>query len=338
MKQKLLIPGLVFLALVFITYFFLKQKPAEQGTLSGMDRAFAVKNAADIQKIFLANRIDGSTVLLERQQDHWMLNGRDRARDNAIENLLSAVTKVQMMYKPPEAAVPNMLQDLATRGIKVEVYGKQDKLLKVYYVGGSTSDERGTYMIMEGAEQPYVTHIPSWEGNLRFRYNLKGDAWRDRSIFRFKPKEVATLAVEYPTRREESFKLVPKGGGSLQVQPFYNYQEAKSSKFNPRTVDTYLEQFATIGAEAFRNDYQFQDSIRAMVPFCVFQVELNAGEQQQIRLFPIYPEQNGPITNYSTAPQVERYFVDINGSDFVLAQHRVIQKVLRGYEYFFQAE
>ncbi|MCB9291126.1 MAG: hypothetical protein H6560_27725 [Lewinellaceae bacterium] len=49
-----------------------------------------------------------------------------------------------------------MVESLATEGMKVELYDKDGGLLKAYYVGGSTSDERGTYMIMEGAEQPYV--------------------------------------------------------------------------------------------------------------------------------------------------------------------------------------
>ena len=64
-----------------------------------------------------------------------------------------------------------MVKSLASEGIKVELYDRKGEKIKAYYVGGATPDERGTYMIMENAEEPYVAHIPSWEGNLRFRFN-----------------------------------------------------------------------------------------------------------------------------------------------------------------------
>lgn len=315
------------LLLALVLWIFPRQEQSS-GTLLGADRNFAVADAADIQKVFLANRIDGTTILLERQGREWRVNGVYPARANAVENLLDALTRVQMMYKPPAAAVPNMLKDLATRGIKVEVYGRGDKPLKVYYVGGSTADERGTYMIMEGSEQPYVTHIPSWEGNLRFRYNLKEEDWRDRSVFPFAMDSLRSIKVEYPTRREQSF-ILDLDERRYRLAPFYDYQEAIEGVPERDRIEFYLETFPELKAETFRNDYSKQDSVRSMLPFCRFYLEDLSGRERTVSFFPIFPQSGGD------APAVERYFVDVDGQDFMLTQHRVVQKVFRGYDFFF---
>ena len=171
--KRILVLGIIFIALGIVVFSFLRQQPAEESSLLGADREFAVPEV-EIEKIFLANRINGTTTLLEKQGADWLYNGKYKVRPNALENLMRAITDIEMMYKPADAAVPNMLSDLATRGIKVELYGQDDKLLKVYYIGGSPADERGTYVILEDAEQPYVAHIPGWEGNLRFGITSAG--------------------------------------------------------------------------------------------------------------------------------------------------------------------
>jgi hypothetical protein len=57
-------------------------------------------------------------------------------------------------------------------------------------VGGITADEKGTIMLMEGSEKPYVVHIPSFVGQVRVRYLLGDDNWRDRAIFSEKPEKI----------------------------------------------------------------------------------------------------------------------------------------------------
>lgn len=336
--KRLLLLGSVFLLLAILTFVYLRQQPAEEGSLLGADRAFAVP-AADIQKIFLANRIDGSTTLLERKGEGWLYNATYKARPNAVENLLRAVTNIQMMYKPADAAVPHMLKDLATRAIKVEVYGSSEEPLKVYYIGGSPADERGTHAILEGAEQPYVTHIPGWEGNLRFRYNLKGDDWRDRSIFSVREKEIERLSLEYPKQRQHSFRLERQGGG-FSVQPFYPLQEKAEGVASAARITAFLDGFAQLGAETFRNDHPGRDSIRQQVPFCTIRLKKTNTQEQVIRLFPIFPDNvvyDTKLNQYevNSPTEVERYFVDINGEDFLLAQHRLIRDVLWAYRSFF---
>ena len=127
---------------------------------------FPVRNTDEIGKIFIADR-KGETALLERKKDQWIYNGKYPARPTAISLLLETISKINVLTIPSERAVPGMVKEIAADGVKVEIYDRKGKALKTYYIGGITSDQHGTIMIMEGSEQPYVMHIPSFVGQLR---------------------------------------------------------------------------------------------------------------------------------------------------------------------------
>jgi hypothetical protein len=110
-------------------YYLLSEE--QQGPVSSMvgaDREFSVPRE-EVYKIFLADR-NGNRTTLTRGSSGWIFNEKYPVRPDAIENLLTAVDKIRMRFKPTEAAVTNMVEDLASNGIKVEVYGKENQLLK----------------------------------------------------------------------------------------------------------------------------------------------------------------------------------------------------------------
>ena len=66
-----------------------------------------------------------------------------------------------------------VLQNIATKGVKVEIFDGGQKI-KSYYIGGNTSDHHGTYMIMENSKNAYVMHIPDRHpGILNPKYGIE---------------------------------------------------------------------------------------------------------------------------------------------------------------------
>lgn len=308
--------------------------PANDGTtLAGWDRDFAVEDTARIHRIFIADR-EGAQTILERSNGHWVFNKRWKARPNAMDNLLDAVRRIEMQYRPPKAMEKNMIRDLAANGIKVELYDRNEKLLKAYYVGGGTADERGTYVIMDGAEQPYVAHLPGWSGNLRFRFSLKGEDWRDKNVFDLRPEEIRSVSIEYPQQRNKSFRL-QRQGNRYEVRPFYRLTPALAKPVQQGKVEAFLTGFKSLGAEAFENQNPRRDSVLRLVPFSIITVTDIRGDSSSVRLFPILPDYNAPSQPLPGSPTVERYFAGLSNGDFMLVQHRVFRRVLWGYEFFF---
>jgi len=306
----------------------------DKTTLAGLDRQFAVKDTASIHKIFIADRLSSRTTL-ERKGNHWIYNGKYKAKPIAIQTLLRSIYRVEMKYKPPINAEQNMIRSLSTEGIKVELYDAKNELIKSYYIGGSTADERGTYMMLEGFNQPYVAYIPSWEGNLRFSYSLQGDEWRDKSIFSIAPEEITYVGVEYHKQREKSFKINKKGA-EYEVKPYHSITPEIKRALRPGAVEGYLVGYEKLQAEAFENLHPGRDSISSLLPFCTITVRQGDGTERVAKLHPIFKQEFDERTEkYIQSPEAERYYGDCDG-DFMMIQHLVIKKILWAYESFFE--
>lgn len=337
--NRTLILLIAFLLLGGGVLWYLTQGEDEKTTLAGADRAFAVKDIGQVHKIFIADR-GGERTTLERRDGYWLYNGKYKARPSVMLPLLDAIKRVQVKYKPPEAAVPSMVEALATESMKVELYGRDGELIKAYYVGGSTSDERGTYMIMDGAEQPYVVHLPAWEGNLSVRFRRYGDEWRDKTLFEEEVENIQSVSIEYPKQRNQSFILENTPGG-YEIRPFYDITPEIRRPFRKGSAEAFLSGFESVGGEAFRNNYPGRDSISQLVSFSIITLVNKQGDTTQVKLHPIIKEstisqdaKTGEYVRYDS--NIERYFADLNGVDFLLAQQIVLEKLFWGYGSFFE--
>lgn len=325
---------IIFLVLGGATAWYLLSGSKGATTTLGWDRKFKVENRDDIHKIFIAKRT-GETTTLERSGKDWIVNGDSKASENAVENLLEAITTLELKYVPPQSATTNVVKELAARGIKVEIFNKKGDKLKSYYVGGTTPDARGTYMIMENAEQPMVMGIPVMEGQIRTRYDLTGDDWRDRAVFSYKPEEIQQVSVEYPQQRNKSFRLQRSGSG-YEITPFYQNTPPINRPLDKANVEVFLVNFDRLLAESFSNGYEKKDSIRQTIPFSIVSVKNMKGEERTARFYPTYRIDSN--TGQRQSDIVERYFADVNSKDWMLVQHRVFQKIFWPYEAFFEPE
>ena len=310
-------------------WYALKMK-SKTGSVNSWDMDFAVTNTKDIYKIFLADR-NGRTATLERKADYWVYNGKVRARSTAVATLLETIAKVNVWYVPPKAAEKAMVKSLAAEGIKVEIYDKDNQLMKSYYVGGVTNDEHGTFMMMENAEAPYVVHIPSFVGSLRVRYLLGDDEWSDRIIFREKPEEIQSVAVEYPQRKSDSFRLEKTDEATYTIKPLFSTTPEIKQPLRKGVPEAYLLTFEQLGAEGFETDNPVRDSVATLVPFAIVTLKKTDGTEKQVRFWPVEVQQTR-----EGMPYVHRYFAEVDKSSFLLIQEGVFGPIFRGYRFFFE--
>ena len=325
---------LIFIVLGSATTWYVLTKDKGETTTLGWDRKFKVETPEEIQKIFIAKRT-GETTTFERQGKDWIVNGTSKVSPNAMENLLEAITSVELKFVPPKAASENIVKELAARGIKVEIYNKKGEKMKVYYVGGVTPDARGTFMIMENSEQPMVMEIPQMEGQIRARFDMVGDDWRDRSVFAYQPEQIQAVSIEYPKQRNKSFRLSRKGDG-FEVTPFYDNVPPIKRTVDAASIEAFFVGFQSLVAEAIENGYTKKDSVSQTVPFSVISVTDTKGNERKAAFYPTY--RNDTQTGERRTDQVERYFAGLNNGDWMLVQHRVFQKVFWPYDAFFEQE
>jgi hypothetical protein len=310
----------------------------DKGTnLSGYDFEFAVKDTASIGKIFIANR-EGKSVTLTRQStSEWQVNGKYKARWDAIKNLLETVERIELKYRLPRNAVSTIVKDVATSGVKVEIYSKSGKKMKIYYVGGTNMDETGTNMMMEDANEPYVVHIPNFTGAVRVRYFIDEMDWRDRMIFTLSPEDIKTVSVEYPLQKSQSFKIF-NDHKTYKVEPFYPLSPRINTPAIKGLVEKYLTGFRFLGAEGFENGFANQDSIHNTTPFCVIKVENTAGGIKTLTLHQIVPHNadGSLIQSVEGKVEIEKYYAETGKGDLLLVQHQLFEKLFWGYPSFFK--
>ncbi len=298
------------------------------------DYYMAIDDLDQVHKVFIADR-DGQTVTIERNGNHWIYNDKYVARPNAVDLVLDVLKRVRLKYRAPKAAIPHAVKYMASQGVKVEVYNEKNENIRTMYVGGTTPDERGTYMMLEGGETPHVMYLPAWEGSIRGRFFFGDDKWRDKTVFAETHETITELSVDYPEQQKQSFKIKRSNDG-FDVEPLYKETPAITAPVNQDLVEIYLDGFTRLGAEGFENDNPQVDSIAAQTPFSVVSLTNSKGENKMIRVFPLMKRDSNNMIIKNE--KVERFIVQNQDDDAYLIQQVVFGKIFRPYTSFFRKE
>ncbi len=321
---------ILFFGLLVALWYFTSRQPDKISELKA-DRDFAIKETDKIEKIFLAGR-NQESILLEKVNGIWMLNGKYKALKNPVQNLLQAIRDIRLQSIPPKGHMKSIMEGIAVYGIKVELYGKENQLLKTYYVGGTTQHEYGTYYYMENGTQAYVMEIPHFAGNIRERYKLDELDWRDKTVFEFSQNDVLKMTVEYPHDADQSF-VIKKKENTFRLYD-YSDQEKELQAGNEKVLDNYILSFDGIGAEDIQNEHPMKQEISQLKPFCIIHVEkTNPQELISYKFYPIDQDETGKF-NYNYNPELFkkeffRMHVARSTGDFLLIQYPNVIQLFR---------
>lgn len=305
------------------------QKGTPKNTLGAeQDWYMALDDISQVHKVFFANR-EGETVTIERKGKEWLYNGKYKARPNAVNLVMDVILKMRLKYRPAQAAVEPAVKYMASQGIKVEAYDKAGNNLRTFYVGGGTTDERGTFMMLDGSDNPYVMHLPAWEGNIRTRFFFGDNNWRDRTIFGEKQENIQKVSVEYPNKKNQSF-ILERQGDTFALSRLDT--PAQQEPANNSRVEAYLEGFKSLGAEGFENDNSKIESMFEEAPFCTVTLTNTKNETTSLSVYPLYErDENGkPFPDQ----KLERYIARSAAGDRYLIQQLVFGKIFWSYDAF----
>jgi hypothetical protein len=300
---------------------------------------FAVKNVETIDSIFIANR-SGEYILLRKQEDNvWTVNNSFKAAPDKIERLLKTMRKIEAKNPVGQAAQKQVVASLATNGKKVEVFQNGEKTI-TYYVGGTTADETGTFMYIEGSTIPFVVHIPGFRGYLSSRYSIKPSEWRDKAIFDTPLDKFAAVAVSYPDSAEKSFEITREQGNTFTV----SQKGVPAPKTNQAKVKPYVAQFAKVTFETYLSGYSqnYIDSLRdEATPKCVINIKRTDGSTAKLTVYykpvtsdtkSIY-DKDGNLLVYDT----DNYFALIEGNpELITVQDYIFRHIFKDYQYFIE--
>lgn len=346
MKKQKNIYIIGFVSLIILTIGVLVTNSST--SLSKKDTEFAISDTSSVTKIFIADKQD-RTVTLTKMPGHWDLNGKYEAHSDNVRMLLKTMQGVQVMEPVSKAARNTVIKLLAAGGTKVEIYQivhrislgslklfPHEKLTKTYYVGTHTQDNLGTYMLMDGADEPYVTYIPGFRGFISSRYHAREIDWREHIIFRKRLPQIESLQVEFPGEPEESYIIKNINDRNFEVKSLFSGKVIED--VHSEMVLDMLTSFEEVNFESFITHYSLQeaDSIMNQEPYFIMTLKGKNGNSTSLRSYrrPALDGQADYI-GVEVHYDVDKMYAVINDDhELLLIQYYVFDKITRKLSYF----
>ena len=324
MKKTLILFVLVII-LGVAAWRIVQHNPSQTASYDINSSAFAIEDESTVQRIFIADK-SGHTIDLKKERTGWRLNDKYKADPNSVELLLNGIKNLEIQYIPPRAANENIIKTMASFGIQVELFAQGNQLLKKYFVGGMTQDERGTYFLMDGSNQPFVMQISGFVGNLRERFRPELNRFRSQKILDIQPDKIEYVEVLYPGQPEHNFRIE---SGMTRYTLFLDTQPdgTKSMTADRGRVESFFTGLEKIACESFLTGDIRQDSVQAGIPFCTMEIGEKESRVQRVKFWQKLGPQN------ASQQGLHRFFI-LKDDEFMLGQYDVIKTAFRNGSYF----
>jgi hypothetical protein len=306
---------LLLVALVAVVFFVISRK--NWSTLNAELKDFSIKDTAAITQFFLADKRGHSVTIAKNETGIWMVDNTYEADVSKVNLLLATMHDITVRNPVPEPAFNTVIGSLATEGVKVEFYEKNN-LVKTIYVGSATPDQTGTFMMIEGSAAPFVTHIQGFVGYLTPRFYPYAIKWKGKKVFDVPFEKIASVKVDYPLQPNLSFELV--NDKELLLKNDKGVLPIADKNF----VQFYLSSFTNLYFEGYDEMLTGSkaDSIHAIKPFCIVQLTQKDGSVIKLQVnykkvgdhTKVLYDENGKLLLNDT----EKYFAFLNGEKDVI--------------------
>ena len=308
-KKQLLCIFLILIMAALIRFLSIDKK----STIS-LENNFAISDTASVSKIFIADR-NGTTITLNRISKAWTVNNKYVVRKDAINTILTTINQIKIQRPVSINAFDNVIKNLATTGVKIEIYTDKLTPTKTYTIGSSTSNHLGTYMYLSGSTNPFIVHIPSFNGFLSPRYGIQGNTisekdWRSTNIFSLKAEKIESVIVNYIQQPEKSFTLTTDSMillNNLGLEVSYNKEK----------ILKLLNAFKLLNCESYKNEKEKIEFTEVLHEIII--------NNDTLRTYDIAGKL---IKDKEDNFTVKRMYATLNNGELMLIQDYVFNKVL----------
>ncbi len=345
-KKVLLITVLTILLGAIATHLLLTNAPT---TIRRDIADFSIRDTASIKKVFMADMNENIVKLERTESGKWLLNDTYEVRAENMATLFRTLIWIEVREPVPHRHLDDVLRLMAATSTKVEIYQRvyrinlfdriklfpHIKRTKTFFVGESTGDQMGTYMLMENASTPFVTYMPGFRGFLSTRFSAHKRDWRDPKIFRYRLSEIESVRIDFHEEPHESIKVVNNNDRTFSLYDVHNDMQAVNT-FDTLKVLSFISSFDNISFEALVNHISIKDSILDSKPLHTITVDLFEGTANRIDTYKKWAiEGEEDLWGEPIIYDRDRMYAHINnGNDFVLIQYYVFDRILKTLSYF----
>ena len=281
------------------------------------EKYFNLLKTEKIDKIIMSDKA-GNIIKLEKDKEKWTINSKYPVWQRQIEYTLSVMKDIRVKSSVSEQKTNFVLQNIATKGVKVEIFEGEHKI-KSYYIGGNTSDHTGTYMIMENAKNAYVMHIPNRHpGILNPKYGIEGiyvneTVWREPITINISPEEISEVKVIDFINKEQSYTI------NIENKTLADFGNNEILIDN-RKYNEFASFFSNLQCGIYRSDLNPDNFILSKKIYIT-----NNNQTDSLMIYDVSKIQK---TQKEYSSTVESLYAKWNNSDMVIIQKNIFNKVL----------
>lgn len=299
---------------------------------------FAIKDTASIDKIIIRES-NGMQFEVMRQGKTWVTANGDCIQVLLVNNILDAAYNARFKGYIQENAKKNVTNRMASSGTTVQFY-VNGEWNKTWYIGSSTPDHMGTYMLLESeefgkSEEPVIAELENMVGIIGPRFFAEPRKWACTQVFNYSISDIASVDVKFPGKSQNNFS-VEANGTKFTVKNNGKVIQGLNDGF----VTKYLSSFAKINYELpnYVLTQRQVDSVKASTPFCVMRVKSKAGKNEQLKMYRMKSDDGEEKTgNFGEALgkyDANHFWCVLPNGELVKCQYFVFDKITRGDIYF----
>lgn len=345
-KNRIILFSTLLLIVVVVVVLLLRDN-------STIEQNYHIEEPKSITKVIIDDKDGNHLELIKETDSIWKANNSP-ANMKVVDMLLSTLKDMRIREPIAQAARNNIVKQLAASGKTVKIYQdaysinlgfiklfKKEKLTKTIYVGSETQDNMGTYMMLKGEESPCIIYIPRLKGYLSSRFSALEDFWKSHAVFKYNKGEIASLKVEIPNQKNESFSLTKKGEG-FDFTLLESGQKLQA--FDTLKVKALLSSCFELNYESVAKNISKleQDTIFGKAPAFVLTIKDSKGKENTLKT---YSKLHDPTSISENDDDFYRIF-DVNrcyalhsqNKDTLIMQFFTLDNLLKPASYYFLTE
>ena len=256
---------------------------------------FAFKDTASVTKVRISDTENNEITISRKNEDQqWRINDSEYLANTFNINLiLETFYRTIIKQDVPKDGVEHILTMLSVRHKKVEIFTNEDsEPIKTWYVGSSTKDHLGTYMLLQNKNQkssvPFITYKPGFYGTLDVRFFTNWKDWRSHLVFNYPNskhiKSINTIFNEFPN---ESYSI-QNNKNSVSL---FDKDSKQINSFDSIQVKHYLTHFNNINYNRIVfKDSLYADSVFNLTPHIEFKLKDIKSKNTNVQLWRIKNE------------------------------------------------
>lgn len=335
-KLIFLILGIALLGFLgYYAYNLSKSAGTSDPKVAALD--FEIKDTSSIDKIIITEP-SGNEMVMIRTGKTWTDKDGGCIQQVPVSNILEATYNIRFKGYVPENGIKTVVNRLATIGTKVQFF-QHGEWTKTWYVGTSTPDHHGTYMLVESVENgksdlPVIAEIKGMNGIIGPRFFSDPRRWMCTEIFSYEMKELEAVSVKFLQEPARNFEVKRKGKGfnvTTNGKPFPTIDTA--------LVYRYLLNYKKVHYEFpnFELSNNQVDSIKRAKPFCEMVVKTTNGTSSKLKLFHRKSDGGGmDVDDFGNevAHDINRFWCLLPNGQLVKCQYYVFNPLIMGHIYF----